>query len=170
LKPSASAASTTSPAKPSKFDHAAADTETLDARGGLQRLKNRGNIQLRDQTAMIADEQSCGTTVMRMRARDKCVTALHLVNKPMRLEKIQRTVNRDRRRPWAVTSHPLDNVIGPDGRMALGNAAEDLATLLSEASPATRAGALGTRQQVSCALGVVVVWGGNIHFVTILHF
>jgi hypothetical protein len=82
-------------------------------------------------------------------------------------EKIQSAVNRDRRRARAMLGHALDNVIGANGGMALGHGTQDFPALAGQFAAAPLAGALGPGNQVSGAMGMVMVRVKESHIVII---
>jgi hypothetical protein len=66
-----------------------------------------------------------------------------------------------------VLGHALDNVIGADGRVALGHGTQDFTALAGQFAPAPLASSLGPGDQVGGAMGMVMVGVKKGHIVII---
>ena len=130
-------------------------------------LKNFWRIKFGNCAAGLADQQGCGLALMGMRASDEGIAAFNLVDEAMSQEKIKGAVDRDGCRAGAVLRHPLDNVIGADGGMALGYGAKNFTALASEFAAAPFTGALGPCNKVGSAMGVIMVRVKERHIVII---
>lgn len=104
---------------------------------------------------------------MGMGTGDKGIAAFDLVDKAVGEKKIQGAVNRDGRRARTMLGHALDNVISTNGGMALGHGAQDFTALAGQFTAAPLAGALGPGNQVSGAMGMVMVGVKESHTVII---
>ena len=98
---------------------------------------------------------------------DKGITAFDLVNKAVGQEKIQGAINRDGCRARAMLGHAFNNVIGPNGGVALGHGSQDITPLAGQFAAAPLAGALGPGNQVGGAMGMVMVGVKKGHAVII---
>lgn len=95
------------------------------------------------------------------------IAAFDFVDKAVGEEKIQGAVNRDGGRARAMLGHAFNDVIGANGGVALGHGAQDFTALASQFAAAPLAGALGPGDQVSGAMGMVVVGVKEGHIVII---
>ncbi len=134
---------------------------------GGERREHALSISLFHAVATLANEQRRWPLAMLMQAGDKSVAAFNLVHQPVRAQEFQRPVNRHWRMAHAFLRHLVDNVIGADGAMVLGHAAQDVAPLLGQPRAALDAHPLGAGDEVGLAMAVVMRSGGK-HGVIIL--
>jgi len=87
----------------------------------------------------------------------KGIAAFNLVDETVGEQKIKGAINRDGCRAGPMLGHAFDNVIGANGGMALGDGAQDFAALAGQFASAPLAGALGPRNEVSGAMGMVMM-------------
>ncbi len=142
-------------------------------RGGLpvQRLKYRPTRHFSDHAASFTNEQHRALIGMPMIARDIGIAAFNLVNKPMRLQEIQRSVDADGRRGQPLLAlHPCHNFIGPDGLMALGQMAQHIAPQRGKPRATAGANALGPFQHGARAGGMVMAGIRKGMFVHGMHY
>jgi hypothetical protein len=132
-----------------------------------QRCDGLRRVKLGNEAAAFAHQHGGGLAVMRVGAGDEGVAALDLVDEAMSLEEIQRAVDGDGGRAGPAAGHPLDDVIGAHRRMTLGHAVQHVAALAGQARAAPLAGALGARQEFGRTMGMIVLGGGEAHFVII---
>ena len=130
-------------------------------------LKNFWRIKFGNCAAGLADQQCRRLALVGMGASHKSIAAFNLVDEAMSQEKIKGAVNRDGCRAETVLRHPLDNVIGADGGMALGHRTKNFAALAREFAAAPLTGSLGPCNKVGSAMGVVVVGVKEGHIVII---
>ena len=95
------------------------------------------------------------------------IAAFDLVDEAVGEEKIKATIDRDRGGPWAMLGHALDDVIGAHRCMALSHGTKDFAALAGQFAAAPLASALGPGNQVSGAMGMVMVGVKEGHVVII---
>jgi hypothetical protein len=130
-------------------------------------LKNFWRIKLSNYAAGLADQQGCWLALVGMGTGYECIAAFDLVDEAVGQEKIKGAVNRNGRWAGAVFRHPFDDVIGANGRMALGDGTKNFAALAGQFAAAPLAGAFGPRNKVSGAMGVIMVGVKEGHAVII---
>src|SRR5712692_590995 len=138
-----------------------------DAARGLRKIPSeRARRHLCDALTPLAqkEEDDIGR-VMPMDAGKKRILAFDAVGKTLGQEKIERAINRHRRDRLPRLFQPLDDLIGPERRMAFRQRLQDPAAQRGELDPVRVTGLLGARERLGDAALVVVIegWKANIH-------
>ena len=96
------------------LDHRSLGREAGGARGGLELVGDRGRRRLADLAALVAQQEHDKILAAVMAdTGDEGVSAFDPVHEPVVAKKIQRAIDRDRRRPRsAARSAALDDLVG----------------------------------------------------------
>src|SRR5437660_9527305 len=111
------------------LDHRAFRDEACAFRRSVQALGDRARRRLTDRTAALADEKHhrrIGGVIVD--AGEEGVAALDPVHEALDGEKIQRAVNRDRRRSGPARCDEIDDLVGAERLVARGEDLEYMAT------------------------------------------
>ena len=124
------------------------------SRGGLERFRNVAAGRLADGTAALADQEHDEiVAAVIMHAGDEGVAALDAVDEAVVAQKIERAVDRDRRRA-PMPGEALDDLVGAERAVAVQQRLEHLAAHRGEP---LRAGAHSARVRMRAGAASVVV-------------
>src|ERR1700674_1435255 len=137
-----------------------------DEADGARRLchvaADRARDHLGHRAAALAEkEQDDLALVMAAGAGEEGVLAFDAVRKPFGHEKIQRPVDRHGRGGVTAALQALDDVVGPERRMGLGQHLQHPAAQRRQPAPAFVACHLCARERIGDAPGVIVVGSGK---------
>src|SRR6266404_2110667 len=136
--------------------------ESGRARRRVEALRHGGRGNFANGTAMIADqERHHRGFVMIMRAGEEGVAALDSVNEAVLHQKIERAVDRDRRRPRHRLGEFVDHLIGAERAVARQQRLQHLAPDWGEFLRPPRADLLSMRHRFRSAAAVIVVGRGK---------
>src|SRR6202521_5302801 len=137
-----------------------------DEADGARRLchvaADRARDHLGHRAAALAEkEQDDLALVMAAGAGEEGVLAFDAVRKPFGHEKVQRPVDRHGRGGVTAPLQALDDVVGPERRMGLGQHLQHPAAQRRQPAPAFVACHLCARERIGDAPGVIVVGSGK---------
>lgn len=156
------------------FDQWAPRRKTRRPRGRFERLGCASAGRLADCAALLADEEHHELVVtVIMRACHECIAALDAMDQAVLAQKIERAVDRDRRRPvdtrHAVPRQMLDDLVGAKWFMAGEQRLEYLTTDRRQALSAGGAMRFRMRDRGAGATLMIVARRGEDHLGCIRH-